>query len=365
MHLGCIHRIISSTEKDMSHLFRYKKGELRTRTDKTPHFLETSFVHEGEGVPESKIADSIEGSGHATMAENKFKIRLALGVERRPTDLFVDEPPGGNGVNPTKLITRDTQRHGGCGEGADVSNRNTIRSLSWLKGQAEAITSWKVSEKTRRLPSSSRGERRRYRKVPTVTGEFRSADKPTAFSRPSSHYAALTWSLYYLGSAYRVTATSYQALAAHRSHLSQLSPYSPTRAQHLTHRIMHRRRVPIYSGIFLCFTCFLCGTASDHFCEGKKRQSILRGFDPVDFVDTPSALLILAFLLSNCLLYHTNWLNQPNTRKVGRYSLFFRFHFFCWAMVVFTALPEVGLATLRKSSCYCQMMLNRLYNLSG
>ena len=103
-------------ENDTSHQFGYEKAELRTRTDRKPHFFETPFVHEGEGVPESKIADSVEGSGHATMAENKFKIRLALRVERRPMVLFVDEPPGGNGAKQTTLITRDTQRHGGCGE---------------------------------------------------------------------------------------------------------------------------------------------------------------------------------------------------------------------------------------------------------
>ena len=44
-----------------------------------------------------------------TMAESKVNIALALGLERRLTVLFVDEPPGWNGMKPTGCVdyTRD------------------------------------------------------------------------------------------------------------------------------------------------------------------------------------------------------------------------------------------------------------------
>ena len=112
-----------------------------TRTDMTPHFLETPsvittaefsshIVHECEGVCIKAVSRNCGidlGTGarrnFGTVAESKVEMAWELGVERRATVLFVDEPPGWNGAKLTVWVdytrhTASSRRRGRC-EGAD------------------------------------------------------------------------------------------------------------------------------------------------------------------------------------------------------------------------------------------------------
>ena len=98
-----------------------------TRTDMTPHFLETPsvvttaefashIVHECEGVCMKAVNRNCGislGTGarinFGTVAESAVEKALAMAVERRATVLLVDEPPGWNGAKLTVWV--DCTRH--------------------------------------------------------------------------------------------------------------------------------------------------------------------------------------------------------------------------------------------------------------